>query len=217
MAFQSQACSLPIHTAPSPNAKPLDDDDLRLRRRRRRCRCICALVTLGVLLLLGVTLLVLFLTVLRVRDPSTRVLSARFVGPVPSLAQPNFTVQLTAAVHNPNRVSFSYASGTAELWYRGTHVGDAQVGPGCIPGRGDETVQLDMTVLTASFTKDMAQLIKDIEAGTLPLDASARIQGRVAIFGVFKLSVVAYSDCHVVVGFPNMDIRSQECHDHAKL
>ncbi|KAM3240540.1 hypothetical protein ACQJBY_053927 [Aegilops geniculata] len=39
----SQACSLPIHTAPSPNAKPLDDDDLRLRRRRRRCRCICAL------------------------------------------------------------------------------------------------------------------------------------------------------------------------------
>ncbi|KAI4978002.1 hypothetical protein ZWY2020_014556 [Hordeum vulgare] len=216
----SEACSLPTHTAPSPDAKPLHDvdDDLRRRRRRRRRRCcICALVTLGVLLLLGVTLLALFLTVLRVRDPSTRLLSARVVGPAPSLAQPNFTVLLAAAMHNPNYVSFSYASGTAGLWYRGIHVGDAQVGPGRIPGRGDETVQLELTVLTADFTKDMAQLIKDIEAGALPLDASARIPGKVAVFGVFKLNVVAYSDCHVVVGFPDMDIRGQECHDHAKL
>ncbi|KAF7101204.1 hypothetical protein CFC21_102595 [Triticum aestivum] len=213
------ACSLPTRTAPSLDAEPADEAGLRRlrRRRRRRCICICALVTLGVLLLLGVTLLVLFLTVFRVRDPTTRLLSTRFVGLAPSLTQPNFTLLLTVAVHNPNPASFSYASGTTGLWYRGAHVGDAQVDPGRIPSKGDGVVQLEMTVLTAGFTKDMAQLIRDIEAGSLPLDASARIPGRVAVLGVLKLNVVAYSDCHIVVGFPDMEIRGQDCRDHAKL
>jgi hypothetical protein len=170
-----------------------------------------------VLLLLGVTLLALFLTVLRVRDPSTHLLSSRIVGVAPSLTQPNFTLLITASVHNPNPASFAFASGTTGLWYRGTHVGDAQVDPGSIPSKGDTVVELEMTVFTAGFTANMTQLFEDIEAGSLPLDASARIPGRVAVFGVFKINVVAYSDCHVVVGFPDMGIRGQDCRDHAKL
>jgi hypothetical protein len=214
----SPAADLPTQACPLPQSKaPADDPELQTRRRRRRCCCICFLVTLGVLVILGVTLLALFLTVLRVRDPSTHLISSRIVGVAPSLTQPNFTLLITASVHNPNPASFSFASGTTGLWYRGTHVGDAQVDPGSIPSKGDTVVELEMTAFTAGFTANMTQLLEDIEAGSLPLDANARIPGRVAVFGVFKINVVAYSDCHVVVGFPDMGIRGQDCRDHAKL
>ncbi|KQK14404.1 uncharacterized protein LOC100830877 [Brachypodium distachyon] len=219
-ANEAPAAPPPSMAMPLPKEDNVHDhDDLHRinKSRRRRCRCICLLVTLGALLLLGITLLVLFLTVLRVRDPSTQLLSARFVGLQPSLNQLNFTVLLTVSVHNPNPASFSYDSGTTGIWYRGAHVGDAQVDPGHIPSKGDGVLQLELTVLTSSFMADLAQLLKDLEAGALPLDSSARIPGKVALLGVFKLKVVAYSDCHIVIGFPDMRIRSQMCHDHAKL
>ncbi|TVU39088.1 hypothetical protein EJB05_12492, partial [Eragrostis curvula] len=190
------------------------------KRRRRRRRCICLLVTLGVLLLLGVTLLVLFLTVLRVRDPTTRLVSARLVGFTPSLTPPlqfNVTMLLTVAVHNPNPASFAFDSGNAQLRYRGVLVGDAAVEPGRLPSRGDANVTMVMTVLSDSFGAELAQLVQDLEAGAVPLDAGAAIPGKVAVFRVFKLRAVAYSDCHVVFGVPEMQVRSQVCSDHTKL
>ncbi|OEL38738.1 hypothetical protein BAE44_0000242 [Dichanthelium oligosanthes] len=190
------------------------------RRRRRRCRCCCASCLL-VSLLLGVTLLVLFLTVLRVRDPTTRLVSSRVIGfalgPGPGL-QFNLTMLLTVDVHNPNPASFTYASGSADLWYRGVLVGVAAVDPGRIPSRGDGTMELVMTVLSGSFGDELNQLVKDMEAGAVPLDASARVPGKVGLLGgVLKIRAVAYSDCHVIFAFPEMKVRSQVCQDHTKL
>ena len=176
-------------------------------------------MSLGAAALLGVTLLVLFLTVLRVRDPTTRLVSSRVIGftPGPDL-QFNLTMLLTVDVHNPNRASFSYESGSAELWYRGVRVGVAGVDPGRIPSRGDGTMELEMTVLSSSFGAELAQLVRDMEAGAVPLDASARVPGKVGLLGgVLKLRVVAYSGCHVIFGVPEMKVRSQVCHDHTKL
>jgi len=197
-----------------------DDKLQRRRHRRRRCCCVCLLVSLGAAALLGVTLLVLFLTVLRVRDPTTRLVSSRVIGfaPGPDL-QFNLTMLLTVGVHNPNRASFSYESGSAELWYRGVRVGVAGVDPGRIPSRGDGTMELEMTVLSASFGAELlAQLARDLGAGAVPLDANARVPGKVGLLGgVLKLRAVAYSDCHVIFGVPEMKVRSQVCHDHTKL
>ena len=204
------ATILPTHAA----------DDKLQRRRRRRCCCVCLLVSLGAAALLGVTLLVLFLTVLRVRDPTTRLVSSRVIGfaPGPDL-QFNLTMLLTVDVHNPNRASFSYESGSAELWYRGVRVGVAGIDPGHLPSRGDGTMELEMTVLSASFgTELLAQLARDLGAGAVPLDANARVPGKVGLLGgVLKLRAVAYSDCHVIFGVPEMKVRSQVCHDHTKL
>ncbi|KAL6899068.1 hypothetical protein ACP4OV_005726 [Aristida adscensionis] len=187
---------------------------LRLRRRRR---CVCLLVTAAALLLLAVTILVLSLTVLRVRDPTTRLVSVSFAG-APSLAPLNVTLLLAMDVRNPNAASFSYASGHAQLWYRGALVGDGDFDPGRLPSRGNATVHLVMTVLGESLSSELlAQLMADVEAGAVPLDAGARIPGKVAIFKVVKLRAVAYSNCHLVFGFPEMRVRSQECQDHAKL
>lgn len=220
--MDTTAAVLPTHAAPSSGNKAVADGGLHeRRRRRRRCCVICASATAAVLLLLAVTLVVLFLTVLRVRDPTTRLVSAQLAGFAPSPTPPlqfNVTLLLTVAVHNPNPASFSFSSGHAQLWYRGVLVGDAEVEPGRVPSRGDGTMQMVMTVLSDSFTPEtMAQLIQDMEAGAVPFDADARIPGKVGVLGFIKLPAVAYSDCHVVFGVPEMRVRSQECRDHTKL
>uniref|UniRef100_R7W3F7 Late embryogenesis abundant protein LEA-2 subgroup domain-containing protein n=1 Tax=Aegilops tauschii TaxID=37682 RepID=R7W3F7_AEGTA len=112
----------------------------------------------------------------------------------------NVTLLLTVSVHNPNPASFSFPSGGhTDLTYRGAHVGDAEIDPGRVPSKG------------------VADLVADVEAGSLPLEASTRIPGRVAVFGVFKRHAVAYSDCSFVFGVAELGVRSQECRDHTKL
>jgi hypothetical protein len=64
-----------------------------------------------------------------------------------------------------------------------------------------------------------AQLVEDLEAGACRStpERGSILPGKVAVFGVIRLRAVAYSDCHVVFGVPEMRVRSQECHDHTKL
>ncbi|KAM0853357.1 hypothetical protein ACQ4PT_051118 [Festuca glaucescens] len=217
---------LPTHTAATtkPPADDLRREKQRLRRRRGCLCCACLLVTL---VLLGVVLLILFLTVLRVRDPTTRLVSTKLAGVSPRLTFPalsiqlNVTLLLTVSVHNPNPASFSFRSGGhTDLTYRGVHVGDAEIDPGRIPSKGDGEVKLALTLQADRFVSSggaMAQLISDVEAGSLPVEASTRIAGRVAVFGIFKRHAVAYSDCSFVFGIAEMGVRSQQCSDHTKL
>uniref|UniRef100_A0A0D3HHI9 Late embryogenesis abundant protein LEA-2 subgroup domain-containing protein n=1 Tax=Oryza barthii TaxID=65489 RepID=A0A0D3HHI9_9ORYZ len=188
---------LPTHTiaATAPPFRTHKDADLesRRRRRRRRCLCCCLLVTLVVLLVLAITLLVLFLTL-------------------------NVTLLITVAVHNPNPASFTYATGGhTDLTYRGAHVGDAEIDPGRIPSRGDANVTMALTLQADRFAGDLTQLVTDVMGGSVALEASTRIPGRVAILGVFKRHAVAYSDCHFVFGVTEMAVRSQQCSDRTKL
>uniref|UniRef100_A0A0D9XNI0 Late embryogenesis abundant protein LEA-2 subgroup domain-containing protein n=1 Tax=Leersia perrieri TaxID=77586 RepID=A0A0D9XNI0_9ORYZ len=208
---------LPTHTTP----KDAADMEAARHRRRRRCLCCCLLITILILLILAITLLVLFLTVLRVRDPTTRLVATRLAGVAPRLTFPiqlNVTLLLTVSIHNPNPASFTYATGGhADLLYRGAHVGDAEIDPGRIPSKGDANVTLALTLQADRFAGDLGQLVNDVLTGSVEVDASTRIPGRVAIFGVFKRHAVAYSDCHFVFGVAEMGVRSQQCSDRTKL
>ncbi|CAN6330216.1 unnamed protein product [Urochloa humidicola] len=216
---------LPTHTPsapawPSTSSKPPPPEN-----SRRRCACVCLLVTLAVLAALAITLLVLCLTVFKVRDPTTRLVSTRLAGVAPRLTFPaislqlNVTLLLTVSVHNPNPASFTYDSGGhTDLTYRGAHVGDAEIDPGRIPSRGDGEVTLALTVQADRFAADLAQLVADVENGSVAMEASTRIPGRVSILGgLIKRHAVAYSDCSFVFGVAEMKVRSQQCHDRTKL
>lgn len=213
---------LPTHTATS--KPPVNDPRHQKQRLRRRRGCLCCACLAVTLVLIAVVLLILFLTVLRVRDPTTRLVSTRLIGVAPRLTFPTLSIQLnvtlllTVSVHNPNPASFSFPSGGhTDLTYRGAHVGDAEIDPGRVPSKGDADVRLALTLQADRFAGDLPQLIADVEAGSLPLEASTRIPGRVAVFGVFKRHAVAYSDCSFVFGVAELGVRSQECRDHTKL
>lgn len=200
--------------------------DLSYQKRRHRHRRICYGCLLATLILLAVLILVLFLTVLRIRDPTTRLVSTRLAGVAPRLNFPalslqlNVTLLLSLSVHNPNAASFAFpGGGHADLTYRGAHVGDARIDPGSVPSRGDGDVTMALTLQADRFVSGggMARLVADVEAGSLPLEASTRIPGKVNVFGIFKRKAVAYSDCSFVFGVAELAVRSQECRDHTKL
>ncbi|KAL6597392.1 hypothetical protein ACP70R_046832 [Stipagrostis hirtigluma subsp. patula] len=186
---------------------------------RRRRVCACLLVALAVLLALAAALLVLNLTVLRVRDPTTRLVSARLAGVAfPAVVlRLNVTLLLTVAVHNPNPASFAYSSGHANLTYRGARVGEAEVHPGRIPSRGDGEVRLALTAQADRLAAELAQLVADVESGAVPMEATTRIPGTVTILRIFQRNAVAYSECKFVIGVEEMRVRSQECNGRTKI
>jgi hypothetical protein len=224
-ATSTSGSVLPTHTTPSAPTYPASSSTTKPPPHpRRRCLCICLLITLAFLTALAITLLVLFLTVLKVRDPTTRLISTKLSGIAPRLTFPavslqlNVTLLLVVSVHNPNPASFAYDSGGhTDLTYRGAHVGSAEIDPGRIPSRGDGNVSLALTLQADRFADDLPQLLGDVEAGAVPLEASTRIPGKVNIFGLFKRSAVAYSDCSFVFGVAEMRVRSQQCRDRTKL
>lgn len=190
------------------------------RRRRRLMFCGGCLL---LLLLLGVVVLVLYLTLFMPREPTTELVSTRVAGVSPRITLPavrieiNVTLDLDVLVHNPNRATFDYAQGHTILRYRGTQVGDADVAPGRVPQRGDGHVHLTLRVEGDLLAADLGSLIADVLAGQLAFDSSTRIPGRLTFLGFIKHHAVAETECHVVIGVPDLRVKSQECTNETKL
>jgi Late embryogenesis abundant protein len=200
--------------SPKPKAKA--------KSNKRRCLCACLGCGL-VILLLAILLLILALTLFRVRDPSISLTSTRLAGVAPRVTLPalslqlNITLDIIASVHNPNRASFTYQSGQTNLTYRGTQVGQATIEPGRIPNHGSGPVRLSLTVDAVQFSDNLGTLIGDVLNGTIAFDTSTMIPGRVAILGFIKHHAVARSTCHVEIGVPSMNVKSQECNSETSL
>ncbi|XP_072997299.1 uncharacterized protein [Typha latifolia] len=191
-------------------------------RRRRRRRTIC-LIILAVLVAIAVLAVVLYFTLFRVRDPTIEPVSAVVTGIAPRLTFPaiqiqiNVTLALVVRVYNPNRAAFSHGVGHTVLLYRGVQVGEADVEPGRIPNHGSGLVRLNLNLQADRFGNEMENLLADVAAGEVDLDALSTVAGRVTVLGFIKHHVVAKSTCHVAVGFPDLKVRSQECSTKAEL
>ncbi|KAJ0985347.1 hypothetical protein J5N97_003703 [Dioscorea zingiberensis] len=190
-----------------------------LLRRRRRCLLISSVV----ILLLIALILILYFTLFRFHDPSTEVISVRVDGVSPRVTFPvisinlNISLALKILVHNRNPASFTHAPGTAFLFYRGIQVGEAQVAQGRIPAKGSEVLSCELTLEADKVAGDLTTLLGDVANGEVGLDSSTRIPGRVKFLGLFKHHAVTLSECHVVIGFPDIKVKSQECTHKTKL
>ncbi|KAL6653474.1 hypothetical protein ACP70R_009052 [Stipagrostis hirtigluma subsp. patula] len=59
---------------------------------------------------------------------------------------------------------------------------------------------LRLHVRAERLAAHFAQLVADVERGSVPMEASTIVPGRVTILGVFKRHAVAYSECKFVFG-----------------
>ncbi|XP_010922821.1 uncharacterized protein [Elaeis guineensis] len=193
------------------------------RRSRRRRRLLFCGGCLLLLIVLGVVVLVLYLTLIKPRNLTTKLVSTRVAGVSPRITLPavrieiNLTLDLDVLVHNPNRAAFDYREGHTILRYRGTQVGDADVAPGRVPQRGDGHLLLTLRVEGDRIAADLGSLIADLAAGELAFDSSTRIPGRLIFLGFIKHHAVVESECRVVIGIPNLKVKSQECSHVTKL
>ncbi|KAF7048400.1 hypothetical protein CFC21_057178 [Triticum aestivum] len=221
MGSPKSKSSSPMASSKPPTASSASHHQAGRRRRR------CLVATAAVLFALAAVLAVLFLTVLRVRDPTIRLVSTQFVGAAPSFAllptpslRLNLTLLVTVSVHNPNPASFTYADGGhANLSYRGAHVGDAEIDPGAVPSRGDAEVRVALTLEADRFAAagGARQLAEDVESRAMPLESATTVPGTVLLFGVFRRRAVAYSECRLEVAVMEMRVQSHQCNSSTKL
>ncbi|XP_077242599.1 uncharacterized protein LOC143883125 [Tasmannia lanceolata] len=117
----------------------------------------CAVVMLGVILILG-------LTVFMIRNPKITVLPTNVAGAVPSISfplykiEPNVILGLHLLVENRNRGSFKHSQRQILVLYHGQQVGYADVGVDQIAARGSEKLNCRLTIATQKLFSNMTQL-----------------------------------------------------------
>ncbi|KAK8928639.1 hypothetical protein KSP39_PZI017627 [Platanthera zijinensis] len=123
---------------------------------------------------------ILAVTVFRVRDATTTVKSVKLGGFSTGLNIPNLgldinvTLDLDLTAHNPNRVSFRYGAGTADLLYRGEQVGDAVIPPREIGARSSERMNVSLTIYAAKLIGETA-LYAEVLSGLIDFQTTTRI------------------------------------------
>ncbi|XXG76857.1 hypothetical protein AAC387_Pa08g1130 [Persea americana] len=183
-------------------------------RRFSRC-CVVASATF----LLVTIVLILF----KPKVPTPTLLSANISGVSPRVSFPavriqlNLSLDLLVLVHNPNRAAFRHRPGKSLVLCRGKQVGKADVFPGRIRARGSERIPCRVTIEAEKFVSELGQLIGDVLSGEVGFDTTTRIPEKVTILGLFKRHPVGIAECHVVVGFPDLSIKTQECQHHTKM
>ncbi|KAK8960021.1 hypothetical protein KSP40_PGU020035 [Platanthera guangdongensis] len=188
--------------------------------RRRRYRCL--LISLSIFIFLVLLIVILAVTVFRVRDATTTVNSVKLGGFSTGLNIPNLgldvnvTLDLDLTAHNPNRVSFRYGAGTADLLYRGEQVGDAAIPPGEIGARSSEQMNVSLTIYAAKLIGETA-LYAEALSGSIDFQTTTRIPGRVTVMGIFRHHIVTYSSCDVAVNVSSRSVENSNCKYKAKI
>ncbi|PKU76097.1 uncharacterized protein LOC110098765 [Dendrobium catenatum] len=189
-----------------------------IRSRRRRC----ILISLAVFLFIVLLFVILGVTVFRVREATTTVNSVKLGGFKAGFNLPNLgvdlnvTLDLDLTAHNPNHASFRYGESSAELFYKGSQVGEAAIPPGQINAGGSERMNVSVTIFAGRLIGDSA-LYSDVLSGSLVFQTTTRIPGRVSVLGIFKHHIVTYSSCDVTVNVSSRTADNSNCRYRAKL
>ncbi|XP_056171105.1 uncharacterized protein LOC115685865 [Syzygium oleosum] len=193
--------------------------------RGRRCLVFLLTAPLLLLFLLSVISLVLSLTLLKPRDPTTRLVSATLNGISPQVTlfpvlkvELNVTLNLILLVHNRNHFGFRHGPGKSIILYRGGQVSEADLLSGEIPARKSAEMPCRLMLeVDRVVAEDVAPLVRDVLGGEVVVESRTRIPGRVRLWNVLQRQVVATSECRYTIGVPAMTILSQDCKYETKF
>ncbi|KAL5989165.1 hypothetical protein ACLOJK_010055 [Asimina triloba] len=209
----------------------------KLTKRRRMVMCLgcCG----GSIIIVGVLILVLALTVFKVKDPIIAVNSVKLErfsfnssrrsggGGGGLLSGGDVAVNLTLSagisIKNPNAASFKFGNSTTSVSYRGKTV--AQVhGPAGKAG-ARKTIRLNVTVdvLADQLTTSTAGgdltllLLSDLASGTLTVDSHTNVGGRFSLLRIIKRHVDIVVNCTILVSVSNQNIQNLSCVRKVKM
>ncbi|XP_068664579.1 late embryogenesis abundant protein At1g64065-like [Aristolochia californica] len=185
--------------------------------RRRRCILFCG-CCVSTILILAILILVLALTVFKVKDPEIKLNSVYLdrlsLGTSSSL---NFSVTADISVKNPNSASFKFGNSTTFLSYRGETVGEAKTPAGKAKARRTLRMNVTVDVRADRLLGNSGQLARDLISDTLPVNAYTKLGGRVNLLNVFKRHVDVIMNCSITVSISTTSIEDQSCERSVKL
>ncbi|XP_072967165.1 late embryogenesis abundant protein At1g64065-like [Typha angustifolia] len=187
--------------------------------RKRSCAfCCCGCCALFVVLV-GILILILSLTVLKVKDPTLTMHSMtvdRFnveVGNGNQLVSANVTLIADISLKNPNVASFRFGSSATEFYYGGKTVGVGYAPSGEVGA--DRTARMNVTVdvLTDRIAMDQNATESILAAGELNLTSYTDISGRVNVIGIYKRDIEVMANCSLTlrVSASVVQIKSTYC------
>lgn len=188
--------------------------ELAKKQRRRRCVkcCGCCGVTT---IIIGIVILILALTVFKVKDPTIRINSIRFEG-LSALTSSsnlqtnmNITVSADLSIKNPNAVSFKFKAATATLIYSDRVIAEASLPRGSARARRTFRMNVNIEVMVEKLV-GIPRLTSDLIARELPVSMITNINGKVNL-GVIKKSVGIRMNCDLVVDLQRQEVKDLDC------
>jgi len=201
---------LPVSTIPTsqpPSKQKSVDWPTNEKPDGRRHRLVCLSCCAGILAVIAITVLVLSFTVYKVREPTMRLNSVNF-GDL-DLSK-NMTVIADVSVKNPNVLPFKFNSSKTSLLYRSREVGLAYGPPGNVGARGTLRTNVTVDVITDRLLND-SNFMGDVGNGSLGIQTSTMVGGKVTILGIFKRHVDVMMNCTVSVSIASQTILEQHC------
>ncbi|MQL99046.1 hypothetical protein Taro_031761 [Colocasia esculenta] len=211
-------------------AVPLDEEGADRWRsgeylRKRRCFLFCCGCCSALVVVLGLVLLVLALTVFRVKDPQLIMNSIHVDGISHGERAPggsvsvNMTLTADVDVKNPNVASYKFQDSTTEFYYRGETVGVAYVPGGEV--KAGRTARMNATVhvmtdrVAARLSDNMTwdSWLRAAGRETVNLTSHTEISGRVNLFGVFRRDLDVFLNCSMTLdlSLDSQDVKNKTC------
>lgn len=168
----------------------------------RRSLKICCGVTTIFLITSLVVLVVLFLTVLKPKDPkivAQPVTMEGFKLEVFPVLEVNISLGILVTVDNRNYGSFKYENSTAYVTYRGDVVAEAPIEDDTIPARGKHNISSSVNLMGDKLVKNVNFLGDAIVTGILNFTSTTTLHGKASLFKLFKMKGTSYCTCDISV------------------
>ncbi|TXG47089.1 hypothetical protein EZV62_026383 [Acer yangbiense] len=181
--------------------------------------CICVTSILFIILL--VVFIILFLTLLKPKEPkivtqSVTLENFNLVGLWPAVKiQLNVTLGMVLTINNRNYGGFKYQDGVAYVNYHGVLVAEAPIENGSIPARGRHNISSSMTIFADKVIGN-SNFEGDHRSGVLNFSASTTLHGKVSMLKYFKMKAASHSSCDISIFVQNETIDS-DCKSKVRL
>ncbi|KAG0487500.1 hypothetical protein HPP92_009595 [Vanilla planifolia] len=191
--------------------------------RKRVCNRCCAFWCCGccsaTVIILGVTILVLALTVFQIKDPTVTMnglhVDHLFVPGIGSFDNPvsvNATLTADISVKNPNVASLRFQNSTTDFYYNGSTVGVAYAPEGYVRRYRTARMNVTVDVLTDRVVLETNGTASAIIDGGLNMSSYTDIAGRVNVLGIYKQNLDIQLNCTFILDVLESTITNRVCH-----
>ncbi|KAL2227015.1 late embryogenesis abundant protein At1g64065-like [Sesamum indicum] len=214
---EKQEATERAYTSPQVNPYGRVDEEIasvaeKEERRKKRMKCFVYLIAFivfqtGVFLIFG-------LTIMKVRTPRFRVMSASFdTFDVATLdTNPSFNIRMITqlGVRNRNFGHYKYQNSTIEFFYQGTKVGEAFVPRARAKARATRKFNVTVDISSAAVPRDV--LANEFRThAVIPLRSQARLRGKVEIMKIMKKNRSSNMNCSMEINISSRQLGNISC------
>ncbi|CAJ1927614.1 unnamed protein product [Sphenostylis stenocarpa] len=159
-------------------------------------------------------LLLVFASIVRVRNPRVKIRSATSnqISYSVSSSSPSFnaTVVIFFSIKNPNLSAFTYENSSVSVLYAGVKIGHRPINGGRVSFRKTKEINVIVNLSSAEIPVT-ANLSSDMNSGCLNLTSYAKFSGIVRLLKIMKVKMNIETACAMKLNFTSHVIQDIQC------